>query len=430
MSLLMESLRYKDKSAYRALLLRRTMPELRRSLIVTAHEYLNHAASWNGSDNTYTFPSGAVLEFGHCQNEDDVYKYDSAAYDYIGFDELTTFTEFQYNYISVRNRGQDETIPKRIRSASNPGKVGHGWVKRRFIDNKEPYKLYKLEGESDLTTQHIPARVYDNPTLLKNNPQYVQRLKSLNEPYRSAMLDGNWDLFIGQYFSEFAREKNGKPYHVISSFKIDPNLAIYRSFDWGFAAPCSIHWHTVIPMDGFSRVITFAEEYKTQITPKEWAEIIMEKESKMGIDPNKVIGVSDPSAHSRNTDGGLSIISQIAEASKHKVRFAEGNNDRVNGWFEMRKWLAEGPDRIPLWQITSNCVNLIRTLPELVHDDNKVEDVDADGEAHAPDECRYFFMLNPRLAKPVSPPEPTDKMEARRDKLIAELGKKRGADEG
>ena len=193
-SLLMEAARQVDKRTYKGILFRRTYPELETSLIMRAFEWYPALGGrpTNGG-KLWIFKSGATIRFGHLEHDKDVYKYQSAQFDFIGFDELTTFNEFQYTYLFSRCRGTDPSVKRYVRSASNPGNIGHVWVKARFVENKEVYKTYYYKADNGeqvettfddpkaLSRTFIPARVWDNPTLIANDPLYIERLKLLPE---------------------------------------------------------------------------------------------------------------------------------------------------------------------------------------------------------------------------------------------------------
>ena len=194
-SLLMGALQYADMPGYSALLLRRTYPELSKAdgLIARSLAWLGGTdARWSQQEHRWTFPCGATLEFGHLQHETDVYQYYSAAYQFVGFDELTTFTETQYRYLFSRlRRPEGSAIPLRMRAGSNPGGVGHDWVKRRFLDEGKTYGRVFL-----------PAHLHDNPYL--DQVEYTKSLANLDPITRRQLLDGDWTARHGG--SMFHRE--------------------------------------------------------------------------------------------------------------------------------------------------------------------------------------------------------------------------------
>ena len=208
------------------LILRRTFAELDKSLIRTALAvYPRELFSLNSSTHTGKFKNGSCIDFGYCATENDVFQYQSAEYDCIRFDELTHFTEAQYIYLISRVRGAN-AFPKQIKSSTNPGGIGHGWVKKRFI---EPHTAGEsFFGEDGLERIFIPSYLSDNAFLEKSDPKYRERLAALPEKERRALLFGDWDIFEGQYFSEFSKEK-----HVIEPFRVPGSWRKYRTIDYG-----------------------------------------------------------------------------------------------------------------------------------------------------------------------------------------------------
>lgn len=197
-ALLAAALQYVDVPGYHALLLRRTFADLNlpRSLIPLSKEWLyGTAAKFNEQDHRWTFPSGATVSFGYLDTDNDKFRYQSAAFSFIGFDELTQFAESMYTYLFSRLRKPAAlNVPLRMRSASNPGGIGHHWVRRRFIVGEHPSRRF------------IPARLDDNPHL--DREQYINALENLDPVQRQQLRDGNWDVLdIGGVFSVEALAK-------------------------------------------------------------------------------------------------------------------------------------------------------------------------------------------------------------------------------
>ena len=196
-ALLMAALQYADVPGYSAILFRRTFNDLAlpKALMDRANEWLSGSeARWNGENHTWTFPSGAKLTFGYLENEKDKYRYQSAEFQLIGFDELTQFLESQYRYLFSRLRRLERSpIPLRMRAASNPGNVGHDWVKQRFMTEGLTYgRIF------------ISARLEDNPSLDKKT--YVESLSELDPITKRQYLDGDWtarhggNIFLREWF--------------------------------------------------------------------------------------------------------------------------------------------------------------------------------------------------------------------------------------
>jgi hypothetical protein len=241
---------------YKALILRKTFPQL-AELIDKSLNYYPRAypkARYNGSSHTWTFPSGAKIIFGAMQHTKDKHKYQGQAYDFIAFDELTHFLFEEYNYMFSRNRPGGEGTRVYIRATANPGGIGHGWVKQRFITAAKPmtpivdtYTVYDPSGKQikiNKSRIFIPASVFDNQKLLSNDPEYLASLAMLPEAEKNALLYGDWDSFSGQVFSEWVDDKNHYEdrqwTHVIAPFRIPKDWTVVRGFDFGYAKPFSV----------------------------------------------------------------------------------------------------------------------------------------------------------------------------------------------
>ena len=208
----------------RQLVLRRTFAELEKSLIRTSLAlFPRDIYSFNSSCHTGKFKNGSCIDFGYCAVEHDVYQYQSAEYDCVRFDELTHFTEAQYVYLISRVRGANR-YPKQIKSSTNPGGIGHSWVKARFVDAAPPSTSFT--GSDGMSRIFIPSLLDDNRFLTTSDPGYKKRLLALPEREKKALLFGDWNIFEGQYFSEFSKEA-----HVVSPFEIPRGWRKYRTIN-------------------------------------------------------------------------------------------------------------------------------------------------------------------------------------------------------
>ena len=200
-AIIAEALRQVSKPNYKALVIRRTFPQIQELIDRANQIYPKLKAKYVGDLHRFVFPSGAYIAFGHCQNESDKERYQGHEYAYIGFDQLEQFTESQYNFICAQNRTSDKTVECYIRATANPGGVGHWWIKRKFIDGKVPSRTYtekfRLPDGRQITRTYcyIKSTVYDNPILLKANPTYLANLMSLPDLERRAYLEGDWNAF-------------------------------------------------------------------------------------------------------------------------------------------------------------------------------------------------------------------------------------------
>jgi len=397
-SLLMEALRQIDKPRYRALLMRRTFPELEMSLIRRSHEvYPAVGGDYNATKHTWTFPSGAIVQFGHCANDEDVYRFQSSEFAYIGFDEASHFTPFQYQYMLTRNRTPDKSIKKYIRAASNPGNVGHDFFKKRFIDGKEPFKVY-TDPDTQTTRQFIPAKLKDNLTMMKNDPDYINRLQNMPANKKKALLDGNWDIFEGQFFEDWHTEV-----HLVDPFDIPSGWTRFRAIDYGRTAPLCCLWFAV----DFDKNLYLYKEYyhpepDTQMLPRtaeEHAKAIMEMSD--GLEKYTVIG-KDAFNKSAGVESPADIMRRVG------LVCTPANSDRIVGWSvvkEFMHWQKDNKGQYiiePKVKFFTNCYNLIRTLPNQIYATDVgmgqefsgkfKEDLDPRGEDHAVDAFRFGVM--------------------------------------
>lgn len=369
------------------LILRRTLQELQKegSLIPRSLELLSNTG-WQYRDQKKKWyaPNGSVIEFGYCEAEKDVYQYQSAQYEVIIFDELTHFTEFQYLYMFSRCRSA-KGFPACVRSATNPGNIGHAWVKKRFVTVCPPGQVHRSELKNPVTGKmetvercFIPARVWDNKILLENDPGYLLFLQALPENERRALLDGDWDVFKGQYFGEWRYDL-----HVCKPFEIPEDWHRERAFDWGMAKPLAHYWVAVNPQ---GKAYVYREYYKTGKTAQVAAQEILALSAK----EKYRFTHADPSIFSKKGEGPESIGEQMRRIMGPIM---PSKNDRINGWMAVRKWLEIAPDGLPWLQVFDTCENLIRTLPEQIYDEIDVEDLNTDGEDHAVDAIRYWAVM-------------------------------------
>ena len=432
-ALVIEALRQVDIPHYKCLILRKTFPQLRELIDKSQNYYprIYSKARYNSSSHTWTFPSGAKIVFGSMNRPADKIQYQGQAYDVVMFDELTHFTYEEYIYLFSRCRPNGPGTECYIRATCNPGGIGHGWVKERFITACKPMQTITeeqtwtdpdgVEHKADQSRVFVPSSVFDNPALLQNDPQYVQRLAAMPEAERKALLYGDWDTFSGQVFIEWVNDpehyQDRIKTHVIDPFQIPSHWPIWMSMDWGYSRPFSIHWYAV----GDSREAYCIKELYgctgepnvgVRMEPTAVAQMIREIESE---DPNlkgrKVNRVGDPAIW---TSQGTESIGSLME--RERVYIERGNNNRINGKMQVHHRLAFDDRGFPMIQFFHTCKHMIRTLPNLVYDETNVEDVDTDGEDHAYDELKYFCMRNPiampkqklKALKPYDPLDPLD----------------------
>ena len=374
----------------KCLLLRKTFPELKRSLVLTSLELIpRELGKYNDAEKVWRFMNGSRLEFGYCERETDVTKYQSAEYDRIGFDESTHFTEYQFRYMLSRNRGAND-FPKGIDLATNPGNVGHAWHKSVFIDPHPPFTVW--EDENGLTYTFIPARVTDNPYLMAKDPDYIRRLQQLPEDERRALMDGDWDVFAGQYFACWRRE-----IHVVQPFEIPEHWRLFRSLDYGLDMTACYWWAA----DQSGRCYIYRELYQPDLTLSQAARKIVEMtpEEERGRIEYTVVS---PDLWNRRQDTGKSGVETFMENGVDGILKAD--HRRVPGWFQLQEFLMpfqnEFGEPDAYLKVFSTCTNLIRTLPALVRSERNPNDVDDNCEDHAPESVRYGVMSRPAPARP------------------------------
>ena len=338
----------------RQLVLRRTLPELEKSLVrVSLELFPREVYRYSESKHTGSFTNGSILDFGYCDSETDVYRYQSAEYDVIRFDELTHFTEQMYLYLMSRLRGTKD-FPRAMKSSTNPGGIGHSWVKRRFIDIGEPGKIHSKGNGKRL---FIPATVFENKALIKNDPDDVKRLKNLSEKDRRQLLDGDWDTNEGQYFSEWRREL-----HVCEPFAIPKNWRRYFAMDYGLDMLAG-YW---IAVDEGDNAFVYREVYQSGLIISEAAKKILEAQ---GNDFPEIY-IAPPDMWNRRQDTGKSVAELFLDFG---IMLFKGSNDRVQGWYCLKEWLHPRKNEFgeikPRLRIFSNCTEVIRTLPALCFDE-------------------------------------------------------------
>lgn len=387
------------------LIVRRTYPELVRNHITQLRQELYGIAKYNDKDKVLTFDNGSTIAFMYCARDQDLDALQGAEYDVIFFDEATQLTEYQMKSLTACLRGVNG-FPKRIYYTCNPGGQGHGFIKRLFIDKKY------LTGEKPEDYTFIQSLVTDNVALMKSQPDYIQQLDALPPKLRAAWRDGRWDVFEGQCFEEFVddpehyQDRIGT--HVINPFIIPETWKIQRTFDWGYAKPFSVGWHAV---DHENRMYRIREHYGCQLDgltrepipntgvklpTADIADAIRQIEANdVNLNGREIYGVADPSIFDESK--GESIA---AEMSRHQVYFDRADNTRLAGKMQCHFRLAFDENGIPMFYVFNTCKNFIRTIPLLIYDEHKVEDIDTDGEDHIYDDWRYGCM-----ERPLNPPE-------------------------
>lgn len=383
---LLYALKYPKSSQ---IIFRSTFSDLEKSLIRKSRDlYPSSIAAYNDSKHTWKFKNGSIIDFGYIQYEKDVYQYQSAEYDVIRFDELTHFTEYMYTYMISRCRGAN-SYPKRIKSSTNPGGIGHTWVKKRFIDVGEPNKIHKckLESGEESTRIFIPSLVQDNKFMLEYDPDYVKRLDNLPEKERKALKYGDWDIFDGVFFSEFTRR-----IHVCEPFEIPKHWNKYISLDYGLDK-FAVLFIAISPQN---KAYVYNYIHKEGLIASEAVQIL---KSYMRKDIFKsILAPTDLWDTDRHTGKSTSDIFR-----ENGIVLTQASRKREAGWLSVHEWLkiyktkheqtGETIETSNL-QIFNTVLPLIEYLPMIQIDDKNPNDCANEPHelTHICDALRYFCI--------------------------------------
>lgn len=396
------------------LLLRRTLKELRENHITQFQKLLktydpnpkNRLAMYKESTKEILFPNGSRIVLGYCDNEKDVLQYQGQAYEVIVMEEATHFTEFQFQCLTESNRmsgNLKKSFNPRMYFTCNPGGVGHAWVKRLFID-----KDYK-ETENQKDYLFIPSLVYENKYLMENDKEYVRTLENLPEDRKQAMLYGNWDVFDGQFFREFKRNV-----HVIDPFEIPVHWDRYIAMDYGLDMFAVLF----IAVDTKGKSYIYNEIHKSNLIVSEARQTL---KSIMRHYKYKA-KYAPPDLWNRNRDTGKSTAELFYEGG---IDLTKVSNDRVSGWLNVKEWLkvkkVRNEQTGELYEdsdlkIFNNCLNLIRCLPQLQHDEKNPNDVATEPHeiTHITDALRYYCVNHIAPSKEMVNKEQTFNFEIER----------------
>ena len=370
----------------KVLLMRRTLPELRENHVRFLIPMLQGVARYKETENCFYFPNGSILKLGYCAAEKDVYQYQGQEWDVIILEEATHFTEEQMTFLTTCNRSVRDDFTPRMYYTCNPGNVGHAWVKRLFIDRD-----YRGE-ERPEDYFFISASVFDNEVLMKNDPGYLRTLRNLPEDQKRAFLYGDWDVYEGQYFSEWRRDL-----HVMDPIPIQPWWQVYRALDYGLDRLACL-W---CAFDDVGNAYVFREVCVSETIVSDAARMILsagDEPVTATFMPSDLLG--------RSSQTGVSIFETFSSAG---LQGTPVSNPRVAGWLNLKEWLHPVDDGTgtvrPKLRIFSTCTELIRCMP-LLRFAEKGDPSDASTEpheiTHAPDALRYMMDGRPRLGvKPV-----------------------------
>lgn len=376
---------------------RRSFPELESTVI---RGMLNMLPGWsykyNQAQHIMTLKNGSIIEFCYAESDADVYNYQSREWDWWAVDELTHLSEFQWKYLNSRMR-TTKPINTKFFAGTNPGNRGHEFVKSRWITkNCEDI----VDGKNVYVPEEyyfVPAGIYQNPYILKNNPDYLTNLKMLPEGERKKLLDGDWDSFEGAFFTEWNPVK-----HIVDDFEIPEDWQLVMGWDDGTREPRAVHLYAI---DSDQRIWCIWEYYKRDENLNVAAENIRKLLKEKGYWDRIYKCVVDPSMKRTDSQTGLSSV-EVLEGMGFGFKFGSielGNNNRIEGWRLVKTYLSHKPYEEPLLKFFKSCGNMIRTIPILTYYqsrssiESKKEDLDSRQEDHCSDNLRYMLMSLDRL---------------------------------
>lgn len=386
------------------------------------------------------FWNGSRIFLCHCEHEKHRFKYQGAEIHVLLIDELTMFTEVIYRFLRGRMRAPGLEFPQwavdffkqkfgvelpakipLVLNGSNPGNIGHQWVKAAFLDGAAAFEVRRMsKSEGGMLRQYIPAKLEDNPHI--DAEDYEGKLEGLgSKELVKAMRHGEWNIVAGAFFDNIREDR-----HKLPAIAIPAHWTRFRAMDWGSAKPFSVGWYAVVDQGCWLSDLTKdLRGHRDRRIPtgaliryREWYGVRRDENGKPRPDVGLKMSVeavaagikqreqgekideqqcrADPSMWKE--DGGPSFIERMVGIDNGTgPRFAQADNSRVTGWQQMYTRLAweEMDDGEPMLFVTENCHDWWRTVPALPHDEKKIEDVDSAVEDHAGDETRYACMARP-----------------------------------
>lgn len=371
---------------------RRTYPELEKNHIRPLFAELPQLrAYYNESKRLLTLPNGSSQEFCYAESRRDLSKAQGTETDDLGLEEAGDWLEDEFEILLATNRSSQPGIEPRAQLTANPGGRGHAWLKRRYVQSKDPTRGY------------IRSLIDDNPALMDNDPNYLKVLEGIKSPtLRKAWRYGDWDISAGQFFTEFSRD-----IHVVKPFEIPAHWNRFVAHDHGFNHPGVWLWFAVSE-DG--AVYVYRELVKAGMTLdfqasefKKWPEHSEIKSVRAGHD---CFQKGHSAAFGKSRDRGPTIAEYYAQ--EHGIFLARANIDRKAGANQIRMYLEHGekPPRLFFFdtcEITIDCLGRMVHNPDDVEDVLKVDAVEGDPwTGDDPYDClRHGIMSRPALTKPL-----------------------------
>ena len=406
---------------FNGLIVRKTTEELRELITKSQELYpkVFPGAKWSERKMTWRMPTGGQLWMSFVERDADVSRYQGQAFNYIAFDELTQWaTPYCWDYLRSRCRTTAPDLTCYMRATTNPGGIGHNWVKKMFIDPApwgEPFWATDIETGEPMTSsktgkylfkrRFIPSKLEDNPYLA--DTPYGTMLESLPENQRKQLLEGDWDAVTGAAFGEWNRK-----IHTIEPFEIPQQWRRFRSCDYGYSSHSGVLWFAIDP--DTDQIIVYRELYTKGVQAADLSRMV--KRIEYENEERVSYGVLDSSVWDQRGDRGPSMAEQMIRAGVAWRPSDRSKGSRVAGKNELHRLLQvdefTGEPRIVFF---NTCVNTIAQLPVLPLDTNNVEDVDTKAEDHLYDALRYGIMTRPKsglsewvFAKKTKPHRPAD----------------------
>ena len=389
------------------LIVRRRYTDLQGNYVEPLNKILpSTIAEYNSQLHQYYFINGSTIKLGHFQSYGQAAdEYQGQEFDWIFMDEATQFTEQEFRLLGGCLRGVNN-IPKKFRLTMNPGGVGHRWVKRLFIDRQFKTDCANPEeNENPDDYEFIQALVTDNTALMKSNggKQYLAMLSSLPENIRNAHRYGDWDALGGNYFPEFQTAT-----HVCEPFAIPPSWARYRAFDYGLDA-LAVLWFAIAPN---GRVYMYRELKKSGLIVSDAAQEIL---SNTGVNEKIITTYAPDDIWSRQKDTGKTMAEVFLS---NGVAIVKASRSRVQGWLQVKEFLAPMEDGKPKLMVFNTCQNFIDDIQAIQASDKDPNDCATEPHdiTHLLDSCRYFCISRTMAAKSdEDKPEPDEFETAEED---------------
>lgn len=391
-----------DYPDYVAILIRRSHPQLERNLKPETEKlYKLYGAKWQEKQHRYVFPSEAKIYLVHCKDSRALDDYIGGNYNFIGFDEANQFYEEWIDKISTSNRTVNPELKPQTCLTSNPGGLGHAWLKKKYVDRCPPipgaptyskqfditYTLQKSGkpyfDKNGVSWQYIPSLVFENPSLMDNNPEYVQTLNNLKPALRKMWLLGEWGGYAGMFFDKWNEDEHTIP---VKEFRYGEEFSkhthsLYRFYDYGTKAPFVCLFAAV---DRNGNMVIFDEIVETGLASSAQAKLVNEYTlKKYKLTPDDFEGeYADPQYWAATSEKDNLPYSPERHYADEGIYLQQGVRDRKVGAKIIYDAFEPVKGGVPRIRFTDNCTYSIEFIPALASKENDPEDVDSDGEDH------------------------------------------------